>query len=247
MTPSRSASTSAIESTTGPRDVFTRIAVGFIQPRRSALMRPFVSGLRFDVERHEVRLGQDALEGPVLGAVFRLDRRAHPVRVVIQDPHPEAARPPRDRLADPPEPDDPERGAVDVRPHQQHRAPGLPLAGADVVVALREAARGGHEQRPREVRGGLGQDAGRVADRDAALRARRDVDVVEPDREVADDLELRPGPVEELVVDAVGEQRQDAVAALDRAEEGVARRRQLVLPDLGVARLGDAAGGRRRG
>ena len=64
-----------------------------------------------------------------------------------------------------------------------------------------------------------------------ARRARGDVDVVEPDGEVADDLELRAGAVEELVVDPIREQGQDAVAALDRAEEDVARRRQLVLPD----------------
>ena len=36
--------------------------------------------------------------------------------------------------------------------------------------------------------------------------AGRDVDVVEADRVVGDDLELRPGRVEELVVDPVGEQ-----------------------------------------
>ena len=44
-------------------------------------------------------------------------------------------------------------------------------------------------------------------------------------------LSCGPAAVEELVVDAVREQRQDAVAALDRAQEVVARRRQLVLPD----------------
>ena len=135
----------------------------------------------------------------------------------------------------------PERRAGHVRAHQEHRAPGAPVALAHVAIALDEAPRRRHEQRPREVRGRLGEDAGRVADGDAARRARSHVDVVEPDREVAHDLELRPRPIEELVVDAVGQERQDAVAALDGLEELLARRRQLVLPDDRIARVEDRA------
>ena len=63
-------------------------------------------------------------------------------------------------------------------------------------------------------------------------RAGGDVDVVEADRVVADDLELRPGRVEELVVDPVGQQRQDPVAARDASQQLVARRRQLVRPEV---------------
>ena len=185
------------------------------------------------MERDEVALGQQLVErsryvapsGPVTSSGSALD-------VVVQDPHPEPLGPPRDRLADPPEADDAERRAVDVRPEQQQRPPRLPAAGADVAIALGHAPGGGHQQRQGEVGGRLGQDARRVADGDAAPRARGDVDVVEADRVVADDPELRPGRVEELVVDPVGQQVSDAVAAGDPAQELVARRRQLVLPDV---------------
>ena len=60
-------------------------------------------------------------------------------------------------------------------------------------------------------------------------------------------LSPRPGGVEELVVDAVGEQGQHAVAAGDAAQQLVPRRRQLVLPDVGVARLARSGRGPPRG
>ena len=123
-----------------------------------------------------------------------------------------------------PKPDDPERRAVDVRPHQQHRAPGLPLARRGRSGRPRRRAARRPSAAPR--RGPRWSRSGRRACCRPGCRARvhaGDVDVVEADREVADDLELRPGPVEELVVDPVGEQRQDAVAALDRARGAASR------------------------
>ena len=120
-----------------------------------------------------------------------------------------------------------------VAAEQQLRAPRPPATGAHIAIAFRNAPRRGHEQRPGQVRGRLGQDAGRVADRDAAPRARRDVDVVEADRVVRNDLQPGPGRVQELVVDPVREERQHAVAAGDPAQQFGARRRQLVLPNVG--------------
>ena len=128
---------------------------------------------------------------------------------------------------------------MDVRPEQEHRPPRLPAAGANVAVALRDTPGGGHDQRPRKIRGRLGQDAGRVPDRDPPPGAGWHVDVVEADRVVRDDLEPGARGVEQLVVDPVGQQRQDAVAAGHGAQELVARRRELVLPDPSVGRLRD--------
>ena len=61
-----------------------------------------------------------------------------------------------------------------------------------------------------------------------------------PTAKFDDDLQLRAGPIEELVVDPVGEEGQDPVAALDGGEELVPRRRQLALPDRRVGGLADA-------
>src|SRR5439155_18169429 len=111
-----------------------------------------------------------------------------------------------------------------------------PPPRADIAVALSDTAGRGHKQGEREIRGRLGQDARCVANRDPTPGARRDVDVVEADRVVADHAELRTGRVEQLVVDTVGEEREDAVAARNGVEQLGAWRRKLVGPDRGVRR-----------
>ena len=117
-------------------------------------------------------------------------------------------------VADAAHADDAERPAGEVLAEMAERLPRLPLAGQAVVVPLDEPAGGGDQQAEGHVGGGVGQHAGRVADGDAAGRGRRDVDVVEADRVVADHLEARRG-VEQGGVDAVGEQRHQAVAVGD--------------------------------
>src|SRR5262249_34595007 len=129
------------------------------------------------------------------------------------------------------------------------RLPGLPAAGPAVVVAIDEPAGGGDEQAEGHVGGGVGEHAGGVADADAALGGRRDVDVVEADGVVADGLEAGGG-VEQGGVDPVGQQRHQAVAAGGFVAEGLVGRGQLPGPNLGVglgedlveAGGGDAAG-----
>ena len=53
-----------------------------------------------------------------------------------------------------------------------------------------------------------------------------------PTAKLLDDLQLRPGGVEQLVVDRIGEEREQAVLAGGAAEQLVARRRQLVRPQV---------------
>ena len=109
----------------------------------------------------------------------------------------------------------------------------------DEPVAFWQATGGGHEQRPGEVGRRLRQDARRIADLDAAPRARGDIDVVEADGVVADHPELRPGGIEELVVDLVGQQRQGAVDTGDAPQQLVSRRRQVPVPQVDVTRRAD--------
>ena len=59
-----------------------------------------------------------------------------------------------------------------------------------------------------------------------------EVDVVEADGVVRDDAQLRPGGVEQLGVDAVGQHRHEPVAAGDAREQLVTRRRQLLVVDV---------------
>ena len=64
-------------------------------------------------------------------------------------------------------------------------------ATADQPVTLGDAAGGGEDQRERVVGGGAVEDAGGVGDGDARGGGRGQVDVVEPDGDVGDDLQLR--------------------------------------------------------
>ena len=185
--------------------------------------------------RNDVAPGQQLVEVDEAGQVRRLDRLRGPRPRGVQDRHPETGRPPGDRLADPPEADDAQGRAVDVGAEEQVRAPGPPLAGADKAVALGDPPSGGEHQGPGQIGRRLGQRARRVADRDPASSTGRDVDVVVADGVVADHPELWTGRVQQLLVDAIGEQGQDAVAAGHPAEQLIPRRRAVIGPDVGPA------------
>src|SRR2546425_5920406 len=114
----------------------------------------------------------------------------------------------------------------------------FPLAGADVVHAFDHSPRRGHEEREGQVGGRLGQNARRVADRDAALGRGPDVDVVEADRVVRYDAQARTA-VHQLRVDAVGQEREQPLGLPRLCEQPLARRRKLLLPKLHVGRLAD--------
>src|SRR5262245_46736658 len=118
------------------------------------------------------------------------------------------------------------------------RFPGPPLSRKSVLMPFDDAARRADEQGKVHVGGGIGQHAGRIAHANAALGACRDVDVVEADREVADDLEPRY-TFQEWTVDRVGQQRHDAVAVRRFAAQDSRGRRQLIRPDFRIARFVD--------
>jgi hypothetical protein len=198
-------------------------------------------GLRGEVgvQADEVRLAQQLVHLDARGAQLGLLLRRCGVHVVVQDAHPETAATPRHLATDAPEAHDAQGGSVNVDAHQQHRPPGLPVAVSDVVHRLRDPAGGGHEQREGQVRRRLGQDPRRVAGGHPTAGERGNVDVVEADGEVAHHLQLRPGGVQQLVVDTIGEERQQAVDAGHAPEQLVAWRRQLVLPQVDLAGVAD--------
>ena len=66
---------------------------------------------------------------------------------------------------------------------------------------------------------------------------RLDVDVVVADRDVGDAAQLRPGGVEQLLVDPVAQQGEDRVGPGDQLEQLGARGRRLPLVDPHLAGL----------
>jgi len=65
-----------------------------------------------------------------------------------------------------------------------------------MAVSFDQPPSGGQQQREGQVGGRTVEDAGRVADRNAARRRRRDVNVIDADAEVADDTQSRQ-PIEQ--------------------------------------------------
>ena len=166
------ASSSAAWSTRPPREVFTRIVPGRIAASAAASIRWRVSGVERRVERDDVGACERACRSS--SRPTQLD--VHAERVA---PGAAVARPIR------PAPTIASRRAAQLEPEPALRLPRAPAPGARVVAGLGQVARGGEQQRHREVGGRVGQHVAGRADGDAARRARGEVDVVEADRVVA--------------------------------------------------------------
>ena len=131
------------------------------------------------------------------------------------DPHPVRLAEPRDLAADPAHTDDTQGLALEPGAEHEGRLQPPRLTPPDQPVALGDPAQEVEHQRDRELGGRVGEDAGRIRHRHAAARRLGEVDVVEPDRVLRHDPELRPRPVEELGVDAVGRHRHCAVGTVE--------------------------------
>ena len=88
-------------------------------------------------------------------------------------------------------------------------------------------------EREREVRRGLGEHVRRDAHGDAALVGGVEVDVVAADGVVGHDLQVGQR-VEEVRVDALGQQRDEPLGALRAVAQLLVGGRQIALPDVDV-------------
>jgi hypothetical protein len=121
--------------------------------------------------------------------------------------HPERAGALGDELADPAEPEDPERLLVQLDAGELRA---LPLAARERGVRLRDVARERKQQRHRVLGGGDHVRLRRVRDDDPALGRSRDVDVVDPDARTADGPQAGCA-LDQLGVELGGGPDQDAV------------------------------------
>ena len=120
----------------------------------------------------------------------------------------------------------------------------------DCALALGEAASDHQDERHRDVGSRIRQHARGVGDDHVALRAGRDVDVVVPNGNVGDALQLRAHCVQQLAIDLLGEQGDECVSTLHARQQLGARDRIRLFPGedvVGLAQrlegdLGDLAG-----
>ena len=194
----------AASSTTPPRAVLIRYAVGFMARSAAASMRWRVCGVSgvwtemTSLSASRVAVSTKVTPSSTVPGSCACAGGDHG--------HVEGQRAAGDGLADPAVAEDAQGGAgADVEADQHPRAPHPWLAGADEPVAFGDAAGGGEDQRERVVGGGPVQDAGGVGDGDPGGGGRGQVDVVVPDGDVRDDLQLRSGGGEQFGIDAFGE------------------------------------------
>ncbi len=131
-----------------------------------------------------------------------------------------------------------------LAPEQVVHVPAPAGATADHALALAEPAHDHQDQRHRDVGRGVGEHAGRIGDEHPAGGAGGDVDVVVAHGDVRDDAQLRPGGVEEGVVDPIAQQRHDRVGARDRRVQLVDRKRSLLHVRVHLAGLAQQLEGR---
>ena len=224
-----SAAISASSSTTPPRAVFTTIAPLGSLAMRSALTHLRVAGVIGALIDRKSQCGSMASGSAWKDrALFEVGRQAAAVAVV--DLHAEGPGPVGHGLADAAHAEDAQPLAGDVHAHELGRRPAHPVVGPQHGRALVGAPRGAQQAEHGDVGGGVGQHVGRVADRDAALGGRGDVDMLVADREGGDHADRGRQAGDGLGVQGIAGGAHDAVAAGRRLDQGGA----VIEPVLGV-------------
>ncbi len=114
----------------------------------------------------------------------------------------------------------------------------LPAAAAQPALAFGRAPGRAQQQCHGQVGGGLGQDAGRVAHRDAASRRLGYVNIVQAHRKLADRPQARRG-VQQVGIHAVHDGGEDAVGVSGLPAQFLHGRRRFLRPHGHVGNLAD--------
>lgn len=181
------------------------------------------------VQRDDLTAGKQLVQRNMRRASGLLDRRAGR-GVGIQNLHPKATRAPRHRLPDSAHANNAKRCAVDIAAQQHFRAPAAPLPGLEILHAFANPARGRQHERKREIGAGFGGNVGRDHHQHAALRGRRQVDILAIGGVVAYCSEVRRSR-QQRGIDALGGKRQQAIEPGHLFHQHHARRRLLARPD----------------
>ena len=204
--PASRASTSAFSSTTGPRAVLMRIAVGFMTASSAAPMRWRVDSFKGTCRlTMSERLSNSGSAGtnplrPVSWRVVWMTSMSNPDALCA------TARAMRPKPTSPSVAPCTSRARCVPNPQPPHRPSRRSRSASEARPRRRE------DQEEREVRRRVIEDSRCVAHRDAHLGGRCDVDVVVPDRGVCHHTQS-PGPsrFEDGCVDPVREVAHDAV------------------------------------
>jgi len=207
------------------------------QPRRVDQ----VAGLRAQrhVQRHHVRFGQQRVQVPPGDPQLALTGGLQAMGGGVEDGHAEPGRAARHRLADAAEADDAERPPPQLHPEQELRRPDPRPPRPQPPVTLGDPPPTRQQQRPGQVGGRLGEHVGSIGDSDAPAAALGHVHVVVADRVVGHHPQLRPGRVEQLPIDPLGEQHHQPVLAGRPRQQLRTRHRPRPIPHVEVRPRGE--------
>ena len=182
----------------------------------SAPMRCRVSGSEGCVDRDEIGFPEERGQVGARGVEAALGRGIGGRGILVEHAHAEAEGPPRHARPMRPKPMIPRVLPCTSPPSRTHVLPLLEPALAHVLVALDHAPGRGHEERPREVCRGLGEDVRGIGDDDAPPGGRLHVDIVEADGDVGDHAQVRAAG-QDLLIDRVGDEADSPWHPLSRA------------------------------
>ncbi len=108
------------------------------------------------------------------------------------------------------------------------------------ACALRQAARDGEDERHGHVGGVFGQRIRRVRHRDALAGSCLDIDIVDAIGKAGDQLQLRPGLLDQRGIDSVGHRWHQNVGALHGGDQFRLRAGAVIEIEFGVEKLAHA-------
>jgi hypothetical protein len=191
------------------------------------------------VQRDKVRLPQQIVECGALRPMcsgFLVCQMA----AVSENMHIECRSALRYRAPDASKADDPQGRSAQICAQQPHRMPRLPTPALDVLHCFDNSARACQQQRHRDIRRCLSQDTRCVSNGNPSRVRGSHIDVIDPDRHLADDLEVTPGSVQQRPVHTVGDHAEQPINAAHTLSYRFVGGRQLVLPQVNLADLTDA-------
>ena len=113
----------------------------------------------------------------------------------------------------------------------------MKAASLDDIRPLHEPPRGGEDQAHGQIGGVLGEHAWGIGDDNATGMGGGHVDVIDPNPEIGDQLELLASAGDQFSIDSVRDRWSQNVGAIHRRRQGLGVHRGVVEVELGVEQL----------
>jgi len=115
--------------------------------------------------------------------------------------------------------------------------PGLPFSFLNIAHPFQQAPPGSHHQGKRKIGSRIGENIGRISHRNSSGGSGLHINIIEAHRMITDHLQLRAGGIHYFPINMIGQQAQQAIHSTHVFQQLLARRRQLIGPDVGITKF----------